>query len=59
MDDEYVLPGHQNAEEITLRPINLSGIGECVIELYPREGPIPHFHIFSKDKKFDTLYNDI
>lgn len=71
MNDEYVEPGHQNAEKITIGTIefndviaeqqvqgnkrfNPNGIGECVIEVYPREGPIPHFHIFSRDKKFNT-----
>ena len=71
MNDEYVEPGHQNAEKITIGTIefndvidehqiqgnkrfNPNGIGECIIEVYPREGSIPHFHIFSKDKKFDT-----
>ena len=33
---------------------NPNGIGECVIEVYPREGPIPHFHICSKDKNFNS-----
>ena len=71
MNDEYVVPGHQNAEKITIGTINFNDviaeqqvqgnkrfnpndIGECVIEVYPREGPIPHFHIFSRDKKFNT-----
>lgn len=29
-------------------------IGECIIEVYPNEGSIPHFHIHNKDNSFST-----
>ena len=28
-------------------------IGECKVEVYGSEGPIPHFHIYNKDKSFN------
>jgi hypothetical protein len=33
---------------------NPKSIGECTIEVYSGEGSIPHFHIYSKDKKFSS-----
>ena len=33
---------------------NPSGIGECKIEVYSGEGDVPHFHIFSTNKSFNT-----
>lgn len=33
---------------------NTKSIGECVIDIYPNEDPIPHFHIYNKDKSFNT-----
>ena len=29
-------------------------IGECKIEIYSSEGPIPHVHIFNADKSFEA-----
>ncbi len=29
-------------------------IGECIIDVYANEGPIPHFHIYNKDKSFEA-----
>ena len=34
--------------------LNLKSIGECKIEVYTNEGSIPHFHLFNKDKTFET-----
>lgn len=33
---------------------NPKSIGECIIDVYPNEGTIPHFHIYNKDKSFQT-----
>ena len=33
---------------------NTKRIGECKIEVYPKEGQIPHFHIFNKDHSFES-----
>ena len=34
---------------------NTKGLGECKIEVYgPNEGDIPHFHLFNKDKSFES-----
>lgn len=29
-------------------------IGECKVEIYSSEGPIPHIHVFNSDKSFET-----
>lgn len=29
-------------------------IGECKVEIYPNEGPIPHMHVFNSDKTFEA-----
>ena len=34
--------------------VNFNSIGECKIEVYPNEGSIPHFHLSSIDKKFES-----
>ncbi len=34
--------------------VNFNSIGECKIEVYANEGPIPHFHLSSLNKKFET-----
>lgn len=36
------------------RRFNPKSIGQCKINVYPNEGPIPHFHIFNKDKTFES-----
>lgn len=30
---------------------NISPFGECKVDIYGKEGPIPHFHITHEDKK--------
>ena len=35
------------------RRINFNSIGECKIEVYRNEGIIPHFHLSTKDRKFE------
>ena len=29
-------------------------IGECKIEVYSSEGPVPHMHVFNSDKSFEA-----
>ena len=53
MNDEYVEPGHQNPEKITIATIDFNDvIAEQQVQGNKRFNP--NFHIFSKDKKFDT-----
>lgn len=33
---------------------NTKSIGECIIEVYANEGPIPHFHLYNQDKYFES-----
>lgn len=33
---------------------NTKHIGECTIEIFANEGPIPHFHIYNKNGTFNT-----
>ena len=43
------------AEVIDNQRYNPGGsIGECKIEVYSREGDIPHFYVFNKNGSFDT-----
>jgi hypothetical protein len=40
--------------EAEIGKINLkSQLGMCKIEVYSNEGPVPHFHIISKEKKWE------
>lgn len=32
--------------------LSFNSIGECSVYVYSDEGPVPHFHIISKNKKF-------
>lgn len=41
-------------EEASYGKLRLNHIGECEIYVYADEAPIPHFHLISKDKKFET-----
>ena len=36
------------------RRFKLKSIGECKVEVYGSEGPIPHMHVFNSDKSFET-----
>lgn len=29
-------------------------IGECKVEIYPNEGPVPHMHVYNNDKSFES-----
>lgn len=49
-DDEFIM----EKQIQTGNTFNSKSIGECVIDIYPNEGPIPHFHIYNKDKSFNT-----
>ena len=40
--------------EVTLYKTNIKAIGKCKIDIYNGEGPLPHFHLYSNDKKFNT-----
>ena len=31
-----------------------SGLGSCKVWVYTNEGPVPHFHIINKSKKFES-----
>jgi len=39
--------------EETFDSTNFKNIGQCTLEVYGNEGLIPHFHIVSKDRKFN------
>lgn len=56
MDDNYIPEGHTDFTEFFIGNIvfNPKSIGECKVEVYPNEGPIPHFHIFKPDHSFET-----
>ena len=41
--------------EETIGHINFGGkLGECTVHVYSGEGQVPHVHVKSKDKKFET-----
>ena len=44
-----------NENEIKSRSgrFNSKGIGECIIEVYPNEGQIPHFHLSNVNRTFN------
>ena len=41
-------------EEASYGEVGLKHLGECSVYIYSNEGPIPHFHLISKNKKFET-----
>ena len=45
-------------EPLSERSIGTLGLkkisGECIVEVYPSEGPIPHFHLYTSNKEFST-----
>ena len=49
-DDEFIM----EKQIQTGNRFNTKSIGECVIDIYPNESPVPHFHIYNKDKSFNT-----
>ena len=46
MDNNYV-------DHIVAGTIDFSTVGSCKIEIYGKEGPIPHFHIINKSNDFE------
>ena len=54
---EFKKPKHlfQEAEYNSISGrLNQKSFGELKIEVYANEGQVPHFHIFNKDKSFQS-----
>lgn len=45
---------HEYEIENKNKRFNPKSIGECKVEIYASEGPIPHMHVFNNNKSFEA-----